>query len=54
MIEEGTLLDVDLAGSRVAGRNANGLEAMLEIGGYSFGKPVEDYGDGGAGEDGVD
>jgi len=36
MIEEGTLL-VDLAGSRVG--QVNGL-SVLEIGGYSFGKPV--------------
>jgi predicted ATP-dependent protease len=36
MIEEGTLL-VDLAGSRVG--QLNGL-SVLEIGGYSFGKPV--------------
>src|SRR5579872_687482 len=36
MIEEGTLL-VDLAGTRVG--QVNGL-SVLEIGGYSFGKPV--------------
>src|SRR6202007_332791 len=36
MIEEGTLL-VDLSGSRVG--QVNGL-SVLEIGGYSFGKPV--------------
>ena len=37
MIEEGTLL-VEVSGKRVAGQ-VNGL-SVLEIGGYSFGKPV--------------